>query len=215
LLAGFATAQAVQLRRITRERDRANRITDFMTSMFKVSDPGEARGNSITARELLDKASKDIDTGLAKDPELQAQMMHVMGHVYYTLGLYPRAEALLTRAVEIRRRVLGPEQRDTLASMDELGMVFNIESRYPEAEKLNREVLEVRRRVLGPQNLETLTSMVHLGKALYAEGRYGEAEKWERDVLDVHRRVLGLNNLDTVSTMQLLAATLEREGRYA
>jgi len=215
LLAGFAAAQAVQLRRITRERDRANRITDFMTSMFKVSDPSEARGNSITAREILDKASKDIDTGLVKDPELQAQMMHVMGHVYYTLGLYPRGEALLTRAVDIRRRVLGPEHRDTLASMDELGMVFNIENRYPEAEKLNREVLEVRRRVLGPQNLDTLTSMSHLAKALYAQGHYSEAEKWEREVLDLHRRVLGPNHLDTVLTMQLLAATLEREGRYS
>jgi len=57
LLAGFAVMQAVQLRRITRERDRANRITDFMTGMFKVSDPSEARGNSITAREILDNAS--------------------------------------------------------------------------------------------------------------------------------------------------------------
>lgn len=49
--------QGVQLRRTTRERDRANRerdratrITDFMTGMFKVSDRSEARGNSITAR---------------------------------------------------------------------------------------------------------------------------------------------------------------------
>ena len=69
LLIAFAATQAVQLRRITRERDRADRITEFMTNMFKVSDPSEARGNSITAREILDKASKDIDTGLAKDPE--------------------------------------------------------------------------------------------------------------------------------------------------
>jgi len=42
LLAGFAVLQAVQLRRITRERDRANRVTDFLMSMFKVSDPSEA-----------------------------------------------------------------------------------------------------------------------------------------------------------------------------
>jgi serine/threonine protein kinase len=215
LFAGFAVAQAVQLRRITRERDRADRVTQFMSGMFKVSDPSEARGNSITAREILDKASKDIDTGLAKDPELQAQMMLVMGHVYHGLGLYPRAEALLTRAVDIRHRVLGPEHRDTLSSMDELGVVLNSENRYPEAEKLNRKVLEVRRRVLGPQNLDTLASMLHLAKALYAEGHYGEAEKWERDVLVVHRRVLGPDNLDTVLTMQLLAATFEREGRYA
>ncbi len=70
--------QAFQLRRITRERDRANRerdratrITDFMTGMFKVSDPSQARGNSVTAREILDKASNDMGTGLAKDPEVQ------------------------------------------------------------------------------------------------------------------------------------------------
>jgi hypothetical protein len=43
--------------------------------MFKVSDPGEARVNSITDREILDKASKDILMGLSKDPEVQAQMM--------------------------------------------------------------------------------------------------------------------------------------------
>src|SRR6202008_2833193 len=75
LLISFGVLQALQLRRTTRERDRATRVTDFMTSMFKVSDPSEARGNKITAREILDKASKEIDSGLAKDPELQAQMM--------------------------------------------------------------------------------------------------------------------------------------------
>ena len=86
LLAGFAAVQAAQLRRITRERDRADRVAQFMSGMFKVSDPGEARGNTVTAREILDKASKDIDTGLAQDPELQAQMMGVMGQVYGNLG---------------------------------------------------------------------------------------------------------------------------------
>jgi len=67
LLAAFSILQAVQLRRTTRERDRANRerdratrITDFMAGMFQVSDPNEARGNSVTAREILDRASNDM-----------------------------------------------------------------------------------------------------------------------------------------------------------
>src|SRR5262249_31455688 len=50
VLVGFTFIQARQLRRTTRERDRADRVTEYMASMFKVSDPGEARGNSITAR---------------------------------------------------------------------------------------------------------------------------------------------------------------------
>jgi hypothetical protein len=87
LLVAFAATMAVQARRIAKERDRANReaetskrVSEFMTNMFKVSDPGQARGNSITAREILDKASKDIGTGLSKDPAVQAQMMHVRAH---------------------------------------------------------------------------------------------------------------------------------------
>jgi serine/threonine protein kinase len=74
VLTAFVVTQAVVLRRITQERDRGTRIIDFMTGIFKVSNPSEARGNTITAREILDKASTDIDTGLTKDPELQAVM---------------------------------------------------------------------------------------------------------------------------------------------
>ena len=124
LLVSVAVAQAVELRRIRRERDRADRVTEFMTGMFKVSDPSEARGNDIRAREILDKASKEIDTGLAKDPELQAQMMYVMGNVYESLGLYSKAESLLRRAVEIRRRTLGAQNPDTLKSMHDLAGVL-------------------------------------------------------------------------------------------
>src|SRR5262249_22409511 len=47
LLVGFAILQAIQIQRITRERDRANRIADFMTKMFNVSSPSEARGNTV------------------------------------------------------------------------------------------------------------------------------------------------------------------------
>jgi hypothetical protein len=39
LLVTFGIVQAVELRRITRERDRANRIAAFMTDMFKLSAP--------------------------------------------------------------------------------------------------------------------------------------------------------------------------------
>ena len=77
-------------------------MTKFMTGMFKVSNPSEARGNDIRAREILDKAAKDIDTGLANDPELQAQMMNVMGNVYQSLGLISTSEPLLRRTWEIR-----------------------------------------------------------------------------------------------------------------
>jgi tetratricopeptide (TPR) repeat protein len=215
LLVSFAGAQAFQLQRTTRERDRADRITEFMTGMFSVSDPSAARGNSVTAREILDRASKEIDPGLSKDPELQAQMMHVMGVVYNNLGLYPKAQSLLTRAVDIQRRVLGPQHPDTLTSMRNLAGVLRMEGRNVEAEKLQRETLDIQRRVLGPEHPQTLASMNNLANVLCSEGNHAEAEKLYRETLDALRRVLGREHPDTLKLMNNLAGNLTAEGRYA
>jgi eukaryotic-like serine/threonine-protein kinase len=221
LVIAFVVTQAIQLHRIRQERDRANRerdratrITDFMTGMFKVSDPSEARGNSITARELLDKASADIDTGLTKDPDLQAQMMHVMGYVYENLGLYPRAQSLDQRALDIQRRVLGPEHPDTLSSMNNMANVLSAEGRYPEAEKLQRETLDIRRRVLGPEHPQTLQSLYNLANVLEHKGQYAEAEKLYRQTLDVQRRLLGPEDPETLGTMMNLGNILVDQGHY-
>src|SRR5262249_25084924 len=162
--------------RITRERDRADRVTEFMTSMFKISDPSEARGNTITAREVLDKASADISSGMTRDPELRAKMMAVMGQVYQNLGLYARAEALLRQGLDVRRRVLGPKHPDTLKSMSTVAEILFKEARYLEAETLARQVLKIQHRLRGPEHPDTLTSMGDLANVLLLEGRYPEAE---------------------------------------
>jgi eukaryotic-like serine/threonine-protein kinase len=222
LVIGFVVTQAVELHRIrlerdraNRERDRATRITDFMTSMFKVSDPNEARGNSVTAREILENASTEIETGLAKDPELQAQMMSVMGSVYSNLGLYPRAELLLQSAVGIQQRVLGPESPETLKSMAALAWTIYREGRLAEAETLERQGIEAERRVTGPESQDTLTSMHRLAYILDEEGQYPEAEKVERETLDIRLRVLGPDHPETLMSTDNLANILEDEGRYA
>jgi len=222
LLAGFAVVQAVELHRIKqernradRERDRAAHVTDFMTKMFKVSNPSEARGNSITVREILDKASADIGTSLTKDPELQAQMMHVMGDVYENLGLDPRAQSLQQRSLEIRQRVLGPEHPDTVASMVSLAVVLADEGRSADAEKLYRDALDIQRRALGPENRNTLNSMSNLASTLSDEGHSAEAEKILRETLGIQRRVLGPQDLDTLNSMSNLAGILYREGQTA
>lgn len=214
LLAGFAVMQAVQLRRITRERDRANRVTDFMTGMFKVSDPSESRGNTVTAREILDKASKDIDVSLAKDPELQAKMMDVMGEVYDDLGLYHQAESLLRRAVEIRRQSLGVKNPETLSSMANLAWVLRDQGRFSDAEKLQREALELQRSVLGADHPDTLTTQNDLAATLEREGQLAEAEKLHRETLDARRRVLGPEHRDTLTSMHNLAGTLFDEQKF-
>ena len=222
LLVGFAIVQSVELRRIrlerdraTRERDRADRIAGFMTNMFVVSNPSEARGNTVTAREILDKASNEIDASLKDDPELQSQMMYTMGWTYGGLGLQSRAQSLFERALEIQRRALGPANPDTLRTEIALAATLANEGHDAEAEKLFRETLEIQRRVLGPEHPATLFTLADLASTLESEGHYAEAEKVLRDTIDIRRRVLGPEHPDTLNSMALLAIVLGDEGHYA
>jgi serine/threonine protein kinase len=214
LLIAFGVMQAIQLRRITRERDRADRVTKFMTGMFKVSNPSEARGNAVTAREILDKSSKDIDTGLRNDPELQAQLMETMAQTYAGLGLYGRAQDLVEHARAIQSSRLGERDRETLASKSYLSQLLRAQGHLPEAEKLLQNTIEVQRQVLGPNDPDTLASMDRLGYVYANEARHADAESMFRQTLKAERKVLGPDDPQTLSTLNELAEVLTPQGRY-
>jgi hypothetical protein len=69
--------------------------------------------------------------------------------VYQFLGLYTPARALLSEALDIRKRVLGPENIATLSSMSNLGVVLALSGQYSRPRRHLR-TLSIRRRVLGP-----------------------------------------------------------------
>jgi eukaryotic-like serine/threonine-protein kinase len=215
LLIAFGAMQTIELRRITRERDRADRVTKFMTGMFKVSNPSEARGNAVTAREILDKSSKDIDTGLRKDPELQAQLMETMAQTYAGLGLYGRAQDLAEHAGAIQRSRFGERNRETLASESYLAQILRAQGHLPEAEKLLQNTIEAQRQVLGPNDPDTLASMDRLGYIYANEARHSDAENLFRQTLNAERKILGPDDPQTLSTLNELAEILTPQGRYA
>jgi serine/threonine protein kinase/tetratricopeptide (TPR) repeat protein len=215
LLAGFAATQAMQVRRITRERDRADRVTEFMTGIFKVSDPSERVGNTVTAREVLDKASMNVDTGLSQDPEIQARMMHVMGRAYLNLGLYPRAQSILERGIKVASAVGEQENRATLKAKQDLAWTLFQLGHLAEAESMERTLLDVQRRVLGPEDRDTLGTMGGLATTLAEQGSLAEAERLNREVLEKQRRLLGPEAFFTLATMDNLAIVLAEEKKLA
>jgi serine/threonine protein kinase len=156
LFVSFAIVQAVQLRRTTQERDRADRVAEFMTQMFEVSDPSEARGNSVTAREILDRSSAEIDKSLGRDPELRASMMFLMGSVYQSLGLYAKAQSLLEQTLQIDRRTFGSANEHTIATLSALALVLASQGQHGEAEKLARESADQAFHLFGLRNARSL-----------------------------------------------------------
>ena len=213
LLFGFAITEAVQVRQITRERDRADYITDFITEMFAVPRAG-ARGTNIPVSEVIDKGIKDLDGASPKDLGLQAQMRRVLGTVLGNLGFESRAETLLSQSLDVQRRLLGPNNRETLRTMSSLSSTLIKDGREVEAERLLRETINGQSRELGPRNPETLKSMAKLGVALSRQDRLQDAEKLLYVTVQADREVLGSENAQTLAAIGNLTQTLDSEGKY-
>ena len=118
------------LHRAGREQSRAERVSDFLIDVFKVSDPGQARGSTVTAREILDRGAARITEELHDEPDAAAAMMDVMGQVYANLGLYPRAQELLEAALSQRRAKPEPDDDDVAASLAHLAAVQHARGDY-------------------------------------------------------------------------------------
>jgi eukaryotic-like serine/threonine-protein kinase len=218
---GFAFAMTVVSARVARERDRANReattanrALGFLTELFEVSDPSEARGNSITAREMLDRGAAKIDTELKDEPLIQAKLSMTLGKVYEGLGLEASAKPLFEHSLALRRRVLGEDDRDTLTSEESLATVLQEQGQLPEAEKYFREVL-VARQARMKDDPDTLVTANNLGLLLQQEGKLKEAEPYLREALDGERRVLKPDDPEFLSSLNNLGLLLQRQGRLA
>ena len=221
VLAVFGVTMAAQAQRVARERDRANQealvsrqVSDFLVALFNVSDPGEARGNSLTAREVLDRGAEKIEKALSEQPELQARLAFTIGRVYNGLGLYAKAESLLLPAIATERRLLGDGHPETLRTLAELANSHWYQARFAQAATLYQEIVTRRTDALGPDHPDTLRANFDLASAYVGENRLADAETLMVATLERQKKVLGPAHSDTLDSLNNLGNLYFRQKRY-
>jgi tetratricopeptide (TPR) repeat protein/tRNA A-37 threonylcarbamoyl transferase component Bud32 len=213
--AGFAMNMRAQARRVGREKDKAERVTTFLVNLFRVSDPSEERGRTVTAREMLDQGTARIGTELTDEPEVRATLMGTMGRVYANLGLYERAMPLLEESLQTRRRVLGPEHAEVAASLHTLGDLLYDIGDYAGAESRLREGLAIKRKLLGAEHAEVAHTLHGLAAVRHKTGDYAGAEALYREALAMRRTLLGSEHIDVARTLNNLGSLLKNKGDLA
>src|SRR5262249_4184292 len=221
LLLILAVAMAVQAVRIVRERDRANQeaataqaVTESLVAMFEVADPSKARGNIITARELLDQGAEKVVRDLKDQPVVQAKLLDTIGQLYQSIGLYDREQPLLEEALKLRRQTLGAESLDVAASLNHLGEVARLKGDYVGSEPLFREALVMRRKLLGKEHTDVAESLDNLGALLVDRGACNEAEGLIREALALRRKLLGPEHNDVANSLNSLGRLMFNMGQF-
>ena len=212
LVAGLI-GTAWQARVASREASKAREVSRFLASLFEVADPATANASKITARELLDRGASRIENDLAGQPDVQAEMMLLLGRIYRDLSLFDRAQPLLDRSLALRRQASGGDDEDVAAAMSELGRLSLEAGRPDEAERIQRETLALRRSLMGPGHSDVGNTMRDLALVLDFRGKYAEAETLQREALKLHQQNFGPEHADVARDLENLATILQHRGQ--
>jgi serine/threonine-protein kinase len=226
LLAGLAATMTIQSARIAAERDRAERERDaaekerrtaervsaFLADLFKLSDPSQARGREITAREILERGAGRIRRELAEEPEAQARLLLVIGSVYEELGRYDEAEELLKDALAARERAATSDELEIAKAMSGLANVLRRKGDYAGAVTLHEKILEIRRRRLGGDHADVASTLNNLAAVRYSMGEHAEAARLYEESLRIRRIALGNEDIKIAQSLGNLGLALGAMG---
>ena len=212
--ASSAYVASLQRERAEVEAETASRTTEFMVDLFEVSDPSEALGNTITAREILDKGVERVDTQLADQPAIQATLKSTMGTVYTSLGLYDQAIPLLQSSLDTRRDIMGADDPQVFDSMDDLGRVFGKSGDYAKALELYKNAYDAKVATGEAESLEAALSLSGMAEMLMEQGEYTDAEPLFVQALEVRRQLLGESHPDVAESIRKYGLNLFYEGQF-
>lgn len=218
--------EAVVARRaeVTAEREAASAkaVIDFLQNDLLAQASARSQSGSgvrfdpdLKVRTALERAAARIGGKFDRQPEIEGAIRDTIGKTFASLAEYAASQGQLERALELERRVWGPEHPKTLNTQNYLGRTLWHQGKHREAEALLARALEIERRVLGPEHPDTLYCMNSLANAYRSQNKDAQAEPLYRETLDIRRRVLGQGHPDTLISMNNLANVYWSAGNYA
>ena len=215
-LVGFYTARlAAERDRARFQAEKAEKVAQLLTGLLTGADPYARDGKEPTVRSILDAGAQRIEKELAGEPDLQADMLTVIGRIYQRLGAPDKARPLLREAVALGRRAGGPESARVAQSLNDLGVLLRDGGNGAAAEPMLEEALAMRRKVLGPAHADVAVTLVELARVYEDRGQEDRAEPLLREALAIRRRSLGEEHHETATSLNELALLLRQKGDTA
>jgi serine/threonine protein kinase len=191
LLTGFTVAFRLQAQRAQRQRIRAERVSSFMAEIFKVADPNRTNGKTVTAREILDAGAARLENELDDQPETKATLLHTVGEVYESLGLFEPSKQMFEKALALRRQVLGNQSEEVAVTLEQLGLSRSLMADYSGAETNYVEALAIWRNLHGNKHERVSGLLEKLGRAANLRHDWETAANYFRQSLVVARQLHG------------------------
>lgn len=162
---------------------------------------------------LLQACLEICETALGPDhPDTAMALLNLAALYDSTSNGDPRAEALLLRALAVRRHCFGEEDTATLAVQARLGMVLAGRGERERAIPLLEQALAARETQLGSLHPDLQGPLTRLMGLQEAHGAHARAERLGRQILAIQEQQLGLDHPERWVILQRLGHLQEIQG---
>lgn len=210
LVAAERTRAELEATRAKAEAEKAERTSRFLQSLLEYANPNwYARGKGrfdVTVREAIDDAAGRIDTELADDPAVRADLHYTIGEIYNEAGEAESALRQFRQSLDLYRQAYGEQHPRVARGLYYVTLTMrSTGSSLAEVEPPLRQGIAIMR-ATGPDDvnlpymLQTLAGRIMEGeRERRDESRLAEAESMIREEKSLFLRHYGENHGSTIS----------------
>jgi eukaryotic-like serine/threonine-protein kinase len=211
--AGAAFWQA-GVARVARDRaelahQEAERVSEFVLSLFEAAVPEAAVGQAITARDLVQRGVRRIDA-LHDQPAVQASLLAVLGRVLESLAEYDQAQQLTERALTLFEAEGDHAGAARMHYQD--GSILRLRGDYRAAERAFLQARDIQVRLLGPAHPDLGPTYHNLARMSVYLGDMQEAQRRADEAYEIQRAALGETHPATLQSRLLTGVVQRRRG---
>jgi len=142
----------------------------------------------------------------AQEPPELAEATEMMKSVasLFKENKFGEALPLARRALEIRERLLPPNDPRIANSLSFLGDVYMAKREYDNARKTFERLLQVQEAIVGPMDVRLANTLDRLALLYYEDLKPGKSEEFYKRALALREKALGPENVQVATTLYAL-----------
>ena len=219
-LLAFGVSSSVQAYQLQQQRDEARTardesraVTGFIVDVFEATDPSQAQGLDVTARDILARAGARVRGEFDDQPEVQGAVMTAIGRAYQRLGVHDSATVLFQASVDRAVGEWGDGSVEHASALRWLGAAHRGRGDARAAREVYQRVLDLRLDLLGREALETGDAWNNLGGVLNDLGEFEAAEEAHREALRIRLAHLDESDEQVLTSLSNLGSVYIDLGR--
>jgi CHAT domain-containing protein len=128
--------------------------------------------------------------------------------------LYPEARASLQRSLDLREKILGPNDPLVATTISHLAASYDFTGDYANAETLRLRVLAIREKTVGPNHPDVALDLMELGGLYLDKGDDGKAKEINLRALGIYERAKMLETPQAAALLGALGADYYVQGDF-